>query len=45
VIIQGLAEKEIPLYGDGLNVPDWLYVEDHARALSLALERGLPSFG
>jgi dTDP-glucose 4,6-dehydratase len=41
VIIQGLAEKEIPLYGDGLNVRDWLYVEDHARALSLALERGV----
>jgi dTDP-glucose 4,6-dehydratase len=40
-IIQGLAEKEIPLYGDGLNVRDWLYVEDHARALSLALERGV----
>jgi dTDP-glucose 4,6-dehydratase len=40
-IIQGLAEKEIPVYGDGLNVRDWLYVEDHARALSLALERGL----
>jgi len=41
VIIQGLAEREIPLYGDGLNVRDWLYVEDHARALSLALERGV----
>ncbi len=41
VIIQGLAEKEIPLYGDGLNIRDWLYVEDHARALSLVLERGV----
>jgi dTDP-glucose 4,6-dehydratase len=41
VIIQGLAEKEIPVYGDGLNIRDWLYVEDHARALSLALERGV----
>jgi dTDP-glucose 4,6-dehydratase len=41
VIIQGLAEKEFPLYGDGLNTRDWLYVEDHARALSLVLERGV----
>jgi dTDP-glucose 4,6-dehydratase len=43
VIIQGLAEKQIPVYGDGLNVRDWLYVEDHAQALSLTLERGLVS--
>jgi dTDP-glucose 4,6-dehydratase len=41
VIIQGLAENEIPVYGDGLNIRDWLYVEDHAQALSLALERGV----
>lgn len=41
VIIQGLAEKQIPVYGDGLNIRDWLYVEDHARALSLVLERGV----
>jgi dTDP-glucose 4,6-dehydratase len=41
VIIQGLAEKEIPVYGDGLNIRDWLYVEDHAQALLLALERGV----
>ena len=41
VIIQGLVEKEIPVYGDGLNIRDWLHVEDHARALSLALERGI----
>jgi nucleoside-diphosphate-sugar epimerase len=30
----------MPVYGDGLNVRDWLYVEDHARALTLVLERG-----
>jgi dTDP-glucose 4,6-dehydratase len=41
VIIQALAGKEIPLYGDGLNIRDWLYVEDHARALALVLERGV----
>jgi dTDP-glucose 4,6-dehydratase len=41
VIIQGLTEREIPLYGDGFNSRDWLYVEDHVRALMLVLERGV----
>jgi dTDP-glucose 4,6-dehydratase len=41
VIIQGLTENEIPVYGDGLNIRDWLYVEDHAQALLLTLERGV----
>jgi dTDP-glucose 4,6-dehydratase len=40
MIIKGLAEEPLPVYGDGLNVRDWLYVEDHARALTLVLERG-----
>ncbi len=40
MIIRGLAEEPLPVYGDGLNVRDWLYVEDHARALTLVLERG-----
>jgi dTDP-glucose 4,6-dehydratase len=40
MIIKGLAEESMPIYGDGLNVRDWLFVEDHARALSLVLERG-----
>jgi len=40
MIIKGLAEEPLPVYGDGNNVRDWLYVEDHARALSLVLERG-----
>jgi dTDP-glucose 4,6-dehydratase len=39
-IIKGLTEEPLPVYGDGLNVRDWLYVEDHARALALVLERG-----
>jgi dTDP-glucose 4,6-dehydratase len=42
MIIKGLAEEPMPVYGDGLNVRDWLYVEDHARALTLVLERGNP---
>ncbi len=40
MIIKGLAGETLPVYGDGQNVRDWLYVEDHARALTLVLERG-----
>jgi len=40
IIIRSLAEQPLPVYGDGQNVRDWLYVEDHARALTLAVERG-----
>jgi dTDP-glucose 4,6-dehydratase len=39
-IINGLEGKPIPVYGTGANVRDWLYVEDHARALALVLTRG-----
>ena len=41
VVIQNvLARRPIPVYGDGLNVRDWLYVEDHAEALWQVLTRG-----
>jgi dTDP-glucose 4,6-dehydratase len=40
VILNALAGKAIPIYGKGENVRDWLYVEDHADALLLVLERG-----
>src|ERR1700681_1638948 len=40
IIIKALAGEPLPVYGDGKNVRDWLYVEDHARALALAVERG-----
>jgi dTDP-glucose 4,6-dehydratase len=40
MIIRGLAGDSLPVYGDGQNIRDWLYVEDHARALSLVLEHG-----
>ncbi|MEB3259170.1 MAG: dTDP-glucose 4,6-dehydratase [Cyanobacteriota bacterium] len=40
VILKALAGEPIPLYGDGLNVRDWLYVEDHVDALLLAATRG-----
>jgi dTDP-glucose 4,6-dehydratase len=40
VIIKGLAEEPLPVYGDGRNIRDWLYVEDHAGALTVVLEHG-----
>ena len=40
VILKAAAREPIPLYGDGLNVRDWLYVEDHVDALLLAACRG-----
>ena len=42
MILNGLAGRELPIYGDGGNVRDWLYVEDHVRALFLILTRGRP---
>jgi dTDP-glucose 4,6-dehydratase len=40
MIIKGLAGEPLPVYGDGKNIRDWLYVEDHAKALTLVLEQG-----
>jgi dTDP-glucose 4,6-dehydratase len=37
-----MRDEAIPVYGDGHNVRDWIYVEDHCRALLLALEKGRP---
>ena len=42
VILNALHGQEIPIYGQGENVRDWLYVEDHADALLLAVEKGVP---
>ena len=39
-ITHALQGKDIPLYGDGQNVRDWLYVEDHCRAIHKVLEKG-----
>lgn len=40
MIIKGLAEESLPVYGDGKNIRDWLYVGDHARALRQVVEHG-----
>jgi dTDP-glucose 4,6-dehydratase len=42
IIIRALAGEPLPVYGDGSNVRDWLFVEDHARALRAVFERGVP---
>ena len=40
MILNALAGKPLPIYGDGSNVRDWLYVEDHAEALLLVIQKG-----
>ena len=42
VILHALGGKELPVYGEGLQIRDWLYVEDHARALYLVATTGIP---
>jgi dTDP-glucose 4,6-dehydratase len=42
MILRGIATQALPVYGDGLNVRDWLHVEDHARALVSVLAFGQP---
>ncbi|PZU10294.1 dTDP-glucose 4,6-dehydratase [Sphingomonas sp.] len=41
VILKALAGETLPVYGKGLNVRDWLFVEDHARALTTVFEKGV----
>lgn len=41
-ITNALEGKEIPVYGDGLNIRDWIHVEDHCHALDLVIQRGKP---
>ena len=40
MIVNCLYDKPLPVYGEGLNVRDWLYVEDHCRAIDLILQKG-----
>jgi len=40
MIANALADKPLPVYGEGLNVRDWLYVEDHCKAIDLIIRRG-----
>ena len=40
MIVNALADKPLPVYGEGLNVRDWLYVEDHCKAIDLIIHNG-----
>lgn len=40
MIANALADKPLPVYGEGLNVRDWLYVEDHCKAIDLIIHKG-----
>ena len=40
MIANALAEKPLPVYGEGINVRDWLYVEDHCKAIDLIVHKG-----
>lgn len=42
MISNALQDKALPVYGNGKNVRDWLYVEDHCRAIDIILQRGVP---
>lgn len=42
VILKAISGAPLPVYGDGTNVRDWLFVEDHARALRLVMDKGEP---
>ncbi|MCM3288516.1 dTDP-glucose 4,6-dehydratase [Paenibacillus sp. MER 180] len=41
MIANALNDKQLPVYGDGLNVRDWLYVEDHCSAIDLVIHKGV----
>jgi len=40
MVLNAMSGKPLPVYGDGKNVRDWLYVEDHCEALMLVLQKG-----
>jgi dTDP-glucose 4,6-dehydratase len=42
VITNALEDKPVPVYGDGLNVRDWIFVADHCRGLDTVIQKGLP---
>jgi dTDP-glucose 4,6-dehydratase len=42
MITNALYDKPLPVYGDGLNVRDWLYVQDHCQAIETVLDKGVP---
>lgn len=43
IINNALQKKNLPVYGDGQNVRDWLYVDDHCKAIDMVIDNGLPN--
>jgi dTDP-glucose 4,6-dehydratase len=41
-VTNALEDKPIPVYGDGLNIRDWIFVSDHCRALDVVIRKGKP---
>ena len=41
IISRAISQQDIPIYGDGLNIRDWIYVDDHIEALLLVLKKGI----
>ena len=41
MILNAVSHKPLPIYGDGQQIRDWLFVEDHCKALEMVLERGV----
>lgn len=42
MVLNALQDKPLPVYGEGINIRDWLYVKDHCRAIELILQKGKP---
>jgi dTDP-glucose 4,6-dehydratase len=42
LITNAMEDRSLPIYGDGMNVREWIYADEHSRAVLLALERGAP---
>ncbi len=42
MILNSLGEKKLPVYGDGMNVRDWIFVDDHNRAIDMVFDKGRP---
>jgi dTDP-glucose 4,6-dehydratase len=42
LIMNAMADRPLPIYGDGLNVREWIFADEHSRAVLMALERGTP---
>ena len=40
MLTNALNDKPLPIYGEGINVRDWLYVEDHCKAINLIIHKG-----